>query len=121
MPRTAIAAQPAPGGYPTLPVGANSLDLAMTAADVGNKNQTPHTGRELLIAQNTDPTNPYTFTVTSVADDKKRTGDVGPYTLQAGELAFFGPVPVDGWRQADGNLQFEANNAAIKFAVIRVP
>jgi hypothetical protein len=119
MPRTTITKKTAPGGYPILPVTADSLDLAMTAADVANKNQFAAGGNDLLIAQNSGAS-PYTFSVTSVADEKKRTGDVSAYSLGAGELAILGPFPAAGWMQPDGMIYLEANNAAVKFAIIAI-
>lgn len=101
---------------------ANAADVTLTAASVANKEQVVHTGKEVILAYNSDPTNPYTVTISSIADAALgRTGDIATYSLAAGELGAFGPFPADGWRQADGYLYFEASNAAIKFGVLRIP
>jgi len=118
MARTTVTQKAVPGGYPVLQPAVNSLDFAFVAADVPNKNQAVSTGRELILVQNSDPTNPYTVTFTSIVDDLNRPGDITAYTLQATEFAVFGPFPQKGWRQSDAMLYFEGSNAAIKFAVL---
>jgi len=121
MPRIALAATAILGPYVALPVAANSLDVPFAAADVANKQSTPLTGKEIVIAHNTD-VSARTVTFTSVADGRlKRTGDLGPYTMQADEKLAFYFADLEGWRQADGSLYFEADNAAVKFAVLRLP
>lgn len=126
MARVNIDPQEFPGSYPTLPLVANSLDLALTAADTGDGNMTPIVRRRTcLLAINTHASTAYTVTVTSVADVNGRTGDLGPYTMQAGEIARWGPFDTAGWAQVTGDdvgaLYFAANNAAIKFAVLELP
>jgi hypothetical protein len=117
MARTTLTKSTLLGPYPTLQPAANALDVTFAAADVANKNQFAASGDDLILAWNTDPTNPYTFTVTSMTDDKKRTGDVTAFSLAAGEIGAF-RVKTEGWTQADGKVYLEASNAAIKFAVI---
>lgn len=104
-------------------IAANGLDFVFTAADVANGNSFQCTGRELLIAYNSDGANPYTFGVTSVDDEKGRSEDVGPYSLAAGEYAYWtgGLTNSKGWKQTSGLIYLTANNAAIKFAVLRLP
>jgi hypothetical protein len=119
MPRTTIAATVVQGPYVALPAAANSLDVTATAADVANKNQTPLTGKETVIARNTGA-GARTVTFTSVADARlKRSGDVGPYTMQAGEMMAFDFSDLEGWRQPDGNLYFEGEHAEVLFTVLR--
>lgn len=117
MPRTAVTPKAAPGSFPTLPVSADSLDLTFTAADTVNKNQFASSGNDLVIVQNSGAS-PYTFTLTSVADAQKRTGDITTYSLAAGEFCVVGPLTKAGWMQADGQIYIEGSNVAVKFAVI---
>lgn len=117
MARTSITKQIPKGPYPTLPLSANSADVTMTAADVSNKNQAICGERDLLIAQNTGGV-AYTVTISSYPDSLGRSGDITTYQLDAGDIAVFGPFQSPGWRQADSYLYFEANNAAVKFAVL---
>jgi hypothetical protein len=118
MARATITKQVPLGAYPTLPVSANALDLAETAADVANKNQFAPSGDDLVIVHNTG-VSAYTVTFTSVADEFKRTGDVSAYSVGAGEIAGF-RFKSPGWMQADGYVYMEAENAAVEFAVIQL-
>ncbi len=115
MPRTSIAAVAAPGGYVSAPT-----EIAYVAADPANKNQVTLTGKELLIAFNSGAA-PHTITITSVPDEKNRTGDITAFSIAAGKYYIFGPVALAGWQQTDGRLYFEADHAEIKFAIITVP
>lgn len=121
MPRTAIAVQTPKGPFVALPVVANSLDVAFTAADVANKNEAAFgSGRLLVIAKN-DDVGAVTITITSsAAPGSLRTGDIGPYTMQAGEIIAY-VVERDGFIQAvDGKLYFEASDADVKFAILAI-
>lgn len=98
---------------------ANALDVTLTAADVANGNSATAAELQLLLVQNSGAST-YTFTITSVADSFGRTGDVSAYSLDAGEFACV-PVPAVGFKQTTGKLLFSGNNAAVKFAVLRLP
>jgi len=91
--------------------------VIFTAAIVADKEQFVMSGDDLLLAWNTDGANPYTFTVSSVADERNRTGDITTYSLAAGEIGHI-RLKKAGWRQSDGKCYIEASNAAIKFAVL---
>ncbi len=120
MPRTNIAAQALAGAYPVLPLAADSADLAFVAADTVNFNETPLVeSKTVLVARNVGASS-RTVTITSVADNNNRTGDITAYSLGAGEVARFGPFKSVGWASA-GKLRFEANNAEVEFAVITLP
>lgn len=121
MPRTNLPKTTAKGAYPTLPIAVNSLDIVFTAADVANKNEFVPSGNDLVLAWNSDAADPYTATVTSAPDPQNRTGDISAYSIGAGEIAHLGPVRTLGWVQPDGKVYLEANNAAIKFAIIALP
>lgn len=120
MPRTTLTKKTAPGAYPSLPISANALDLALTAADVANKNQFAPSGNDLILVQNSGAS-PYTVTLTSAPDPQNRTGDIATYSLDAGEFAVLGPVKTMGWVQADGYVYLEASNASVKFGIIALP
>lgn len=107
------------GPYPTLPVTADSLDIAFTAADATNKEQFAPSGDDLIIAWNSGAS-PYTITITSVADPvTKRTGDITTYSLAAGDHAAF-RIKKQGWMQSDGMVYIEASNAAVKWSVLQL-
>ena len=115
MARTELTPIAAPGCYVTAPT-----QVTLTGADVPNKNSVMLTGRELLLIQNAD-TVAHNITITSVPDDKNRLGHITSFSVGAGLYYVFGPVQLAGWQQTDGRLYFEADNALIKFAVLRLP
>jgi len=108
------------GSYPALPIAALGADFVFTAADASNGNSFVSTGRELLLVQNSGGS-AYTVTVSSVADTIQRTGDITTYSVGAGLFSMFGPFLQPGWKQSDGTVLVTASNAAIKFAVVRLP
>lgn len=119
MPRTNLNKTTPVGGFPTLQPAADALDVVFTAADVANKNQFKLETGDVILAWNTHATTAYTVTLTSIADEKNRTGDVTAYSLAAGDIMVFGPLQQKGWRQTDGNMYLEASNASVKFAILR--
>jgi hypothetical protein len=107
------------GPYPALPVVANSLDLPFTAANATDKEHFIPGNDSLLIVKNDHATLAKTFIITSKANEMNRTGDVGPYSLGAGEHAVF-RLKKSGWMQSDGKIRIEAESSDIKFAVIQL-
>lgn len=94
-------------------------DLAVTlASDVANSNLFASTGKEVLIAQNTDSA-AHTFTVTSLADHLGRTGDIAAYSVPANSIAAVECSVLEGWRQSDGNIYLSSSNALLTFGVLR--
>lgn len=120
MARIAITPQTTIGSAPSLPLAADSADFTWTAADQGDGNDTPLTGRELLLARN-DNAGAQTVTVHSVPDAYNREGDITTYSMAAGDYAAFGPFDIAGWKQADGKLWFNGSAADVFFAVLRLP
>lgn len=120
MARTAIAPVAPIGPFPTLPVAANSLDFAFTAADVANGNVVAFGSytRLLVLARNVNAS-AQTFTIDSAPDNLNREGDIGAYSLAQNEFAAF-VCTRQGWRQADGGLYLNGAHADIQFAVIGI-
>ena len=108
-------------GYPTLPLTALSADFAFTAAGANFADGAgfAHTGREIIIAKGGAA--PQTITITSIPDDKKRSGNITTYAIGIGLFSVFGPFPVDGWRQSDGQLYLAASATDVSFAVLKLP
>lgn len=122
MTRLALSAQLTKGSYPSLPLSANSADVAWTAAgaEFADGFSIPHTGKEILLVRN-DNVGPQTVTINSLADAKhQRTGDITTYSVGAGEYAVFGPWQADGWRQSTGLVHGAASAADVMLAVIRL-
>ena len=118
MARQTLSKQTPKGPYPALPVSANALDLAFTAADATNKEQFVPGNDTLVIVKNEGAV-ARTVTFTSKVDEKNRTGDVTAYSLGAGELAMF-RFKKAGWMQSDGKIYMEAEHAVIKYALIQL-
>lgn len=119
MGRTTLTRTTPLGPYPSLPVSADGLDGVWTAADVSNKNQFVLDGPHLVQFWNSGAS-PYTVTLTSTVDPQNRTGDVTAYSLAAGDIGEFKVDQYSGWRQTDGYMYLEANNAAVKFNITRL-
>lgn len=121
MAQTALTVQDVDA--PFAAVSANSLDFTFAAGDASNGNSFACTGRELLLVLNSDASNAYTFTVSSVDDEKGRAEDITTYSLAAGEYASVGVGLTNskGWKQTSGVIYLAVSNAAIKFAVLRLP
>jgi|SRR5215471_2171585 len=103
---------------PLTPV-ADSLDqifVAPTATVDGVSFKS--TGREVVCVKNTHATTAWTFTIKSVADSLGRTGDVGPYTLAAGDSAQF-QMPSNGFKDSNGNITIVMSDLSVKVAVAR--
>ena len=90
------------------------------ACDASNGNSVPVSGRDLLMLWNSGASG-YTVTITSAPDYDGRTSDIAAYSLAQNDHVFFGPLLLDGWRQADGNIYLTSNSALLKVAVLRVP
>lgn len=118
MPRVTLTKQVPLGPYPSLPVGAGTMTLTETAADITNKEQFVPSGDDLIIAHNTG-LSARTITITSVVDERKRTGDITTYSIAAGGIAVF-RITKPGWMQTDGRIYIEANNAEVKWAVVQL-
>lgn len=97
------------------------IKVTLAAADVANKNSFTLGSGDLVLAFNTDAALAHNVTITSVADAMGRVGDITAVAIAAGECFVFGPFKGPGWRQADGGLYLEADNATIKFGVVQLP
>lgn len=101
-------------GWPTA-----GVPVTFTAANPTDKEQFPLTGKEIVIARNSGASS-RTITITSVAYNG-RVGDITTESIAAGAVRVFGPFNINGWKQTDGNLYLEANNAEVLFAVLTLP
>lgn len=111
---TALVPQTFRGKYPT------SLSALTFAAGDTNGNTFPHTGQEIVIAENTDGASPYDLTLVSQADETTgRTGDV-TYEIPAGGFVIIPKLAANGWKNSAGNVELTPENAAIKLAVVLI-
>jgi hypothetical protein len=119
MPITDLTVQGVLGPYPALPLSALALAIAFAAADVANGNKFPITGKEVIIAFNSD-SSAHTITLSSAPDALGRSGDIASYGIPATSYAAFAPSQVSGWKQSDGTMHISANDATVKFAILRL-
>ena len=120
MPATAITVQTIKGPFEAIAAG--GADFTLAAGDVANGNKFQCTGREILIVEN-GGASPYTVTITSVDDEKGRAENITSYSLAAGDFAVFGVglTNSQGWKQTDGTILVNVENAAVLVAVLRLP
>src|SRR5438067_21520 len=90
-------------------VNAGDLTFDM-ASDVSNGNSLTATGKEILLAYNSDTT-AHTFTVSSIPDHLGRRGDIANYSVAAGKHAVIDMAVLEGWRQSDGKIYVTSSNA----------
>lgn len=104
-------------------VTANSADFTWTAGATGGGDTIACTGRQIILAYNSDGVNPYTLTITSVDDEQNRSGSITTYSLAAGEYAAFGCglTNQQGWKQTNGNINVVVSNVAVKWAILTLP
>jgi hypothetical protein len=120
MAETVLTVQDVKGPFET--IAANGADFTFAAADTSNGNEFVCTGRDLVLVYNSGGST-YTVTITSAADEKGRSGDITTYSLSTLEFAVFGVglTNAKGWKQTDGTIVLTASNAAVKFAILRMP
>jgi len=119
--RLVLTPQEVPGSYPSLPIVADSIDLAFVAsgADYVEGFSFPLTGRELLIIRN-DNVAAKTVTIDSLASKRtNREGDITAYSIGIGEYVALGPFSKDGWQQVNGDLHGEVNAADLMLLVLK--
>jgi hypothetical protein len=124
MARVLVAAQTTPGAYPSLPIGANTRDLAMQAGDTALGNYTPIVERKTLVLIQNTFAGAKTVTFTSVVDAYGRLGDITTYSIGQDEIALFGPFVAAGWSHgtdAAGGLWIDVSDVAVLIAVITLP
>ncbi len=105
---------------PLAPV-ADSLDNIFVAPTVTTDGVSfVATGREIVKVKNTHASSAWTFTLKSVADSLNRVGDIGPYTLQAGDSATI-LINGSGFTDTNGKVTIVMSDLSVKVAVNRVP
>jgi hypothetical protein len=107
--RTDLVAAKVSLGYPTA-----GLAGSFAACDVSNKNAVILSGdnNDILVLYNSDAST-HNVTINSISDTAGRKGDITE-TITAGQLKIYGSFKLDGWKQVDGRLYFNADNALVK-------
>lgn len=117
MARTQLT--PVTVGWQDADVSANELDYTWTAADDVNGNAFAPTGKEILLARNTD-VGAQTVTIPAADDAIGREGEITAYSIGAGEEARFGRFRPSDWAQNDGNVHVDASDAAVEFLLLKL-
>ena len=100
------------------PYGDAGVTLDVIAADVANKEAVESTGREIIFMLNSAAP-PANFDVDSSPDQQNRLGDITGFTLTEQQFGAIGRFSKLGW-QIGGDIEFEADVAGAKMAVIRL-
>lgn len=104
----------------TTPYPAAGVAITMTAWDAGLGSRIALTGSEVILIQNTD-SGGHTYTITPIADSGGRTSpSPDAVAIGAGEVVALGRLALDGYRQADGYLWIDADDATVKFGAYQM-
>lgn len=115
MARTLLTPISIPTPLATVPV-----EMTFTVADFTNGNKFSATGREIVVVKNIHAATAKTFTVTSVAING-RLGSITAFSVAALKeyvLPFFS---IEGWKQSDGFIYIDGEDANIKIQVMTLP
>lgn len=102
-------------------IAANGLDWTTEAGNTDG-NYFVCNGRDLVIIEN--PTGgALTVTVTSVVDEKNRSGNLTAYSIGAGEKAYLpmGLTNQKGWKDTSQRINLVVSGAGLTIAVLRLP
>ena len=102
-------------------VVALGFDITFAASTLTDGDTFQCTGRELLLVYNSSTS--ATITITSVADEKGRTGDITTYAVAGSGYSIFpvGLTNAPGWKSAAGTIRITCSATTLKVAVIRLP
>jgi len=114
MARTTLTPTSIAGGSS---VGVGFQEFTWTDADVANGNQFVSTGKEILLARNTNADSPL---VDRKVTMHKTNGQI-EHTLGGGEYLTSGQIPTTGWQQGDTYCYINGDHADIEFAVLVMP
>lgn len=117
---TAITVQVAEGPFET--AGAGDLDYTYAASDVTGNTIAASGGNIVILLSNTQA-GAQTFTLTSVADEDNRTGDITNYSMAAADFVVLtqGLTTTSGWLSAAGLITITTSHADILIAALQIP
>lgn len=102
---------------------AGTADFVWTAGTLTPGVAFVSTGREVVLAWNTDVADPYTITINAVDDETGRAESIAAYSLASGDFAAFGVSLTNsqGWQSVSKTITVLVNNVAVKIAVLTLP
>jgi len=117
---TAIVVQQVKGPFDAVVAG--GFDFTWAASTLTDGDTFVCTGREVLLVQNTTA-GALTITVTSVSDEKGRSGDITSYSVGANGFSIIpvGLTNSQGWKSAAGTVRITCSAITLKVAVLRLP
>lgn len=99
------------------PVASSLTDIFVAPTATADGVSFKYTGRDRAIIRNTHASSPFTWTLVSVADSLNRIGDIGPYSLAAGEQS---SIDIGtGFTNANGDVVIKMSDLSVKVAVNR--
>lgn len=100
----------------------SQVDFVWTASQGTDGNTFVCTGREIILAQNTN-VGDKTITIVSVDDETNRSENIGAYTMQTLTFSVFGQglTLSKGWMSAGKTIRINTNSADVLLAVLRLP
>lgn len=103
-----------------LPRPANETDFVFNAqATPGDGFSFTNTGAEIVLFRNVSG-GALTYTIDS-ATYLGREGDIGPYSVGAGEFAVEGPFPMQGFNRGSRKVELVTSAVGLEVAVLRLP
>ena len=116
---TQVAVTIIKGPYPGT-VSSGDLDIAMTAVTAGVSEVTfTITGKEILLVYNRVDGDPALISLTSVANEYGRKGDISSYSISPSEMMGFKFNSTVGWATSDHIVHATASTEDCRFALIR--
>ena len=109
-----------PVAISTNPYATTGVPLVFTAGNVADGNDFASTGREILVAQNTD-SGAHTVTVASVADTFGRLGNITADSIAAGDYRVYQIFPQLFWAQTGNLINVNVDSATVELAVLKLP
>ena len=98
---------------------ADAQDLGLEAGDDVNGNYFVPSGKDLIIAYNTD-VGAQTVTIDCAPDEYGRDGAVTTYSIGVDEGAFFGIITKDGYDNSN-QVNITVSDSGVLLAVLRLP
>lgn len=115
MPRTALTPVNSPGQNAVA-----FKEFTWAAGDASNGNSVVATGRELILARNMD-TSVQTLTLRTVNGQVSYTLPAKGGSPATEHFLTVGTVPLNGFKQPDGNLWIDVTNSLIELVVLVMP
>lgn len=118
MARATLTPDVSTGAYPT-----DSTELNFVAGNVADGNDFVFNGKQVLLVQNSSEDTAYDLTIKSRPDALGRDLPSSQQVIEIpfGETHAVGPLAMVGWRQTNGRVNINVENAALLLCVYTLP